>query len=56
MSQPSVNIKTRGGRKLKEAMAILRAIGFGPKRTNEVAGYVLLALLDLGPDDSWDAA
>ena len=56
MSQPSGKIKTRGARKLKEAMAILRATGFGPKQTNEVAGYVLLALLDLGPDNSWDAA
>ena len=37
-------------------MALLRAIGFGPKQTNEVAGYVLLALIDLGPDDGWDAA
>ena len=56
MSPPSGKIKTRGARKLKEAMAILRATGFGPKQTNEVAGYVLLALLDLGPDDTWDTA
>ena len=56
MSQPSGRGKTRGSRKLKEAMAILRATGFGPKQTNEVAGYVLLALIDLGPDDGWDAA
>lgn len=34
-------------------MDILRAIGFGPKQSNEVAGYVLLALLDLGPCDPW---
>ncbi|MBU1693349.1 MAG: restriction endonuclease [Verrucomicrobia bacterium] len=37
-------------------MTILRAIGFGPKQSNEVAGYVLLAFLDLGPYDSWDAS
>ena len=37
-------------------MALLHAIGFGPKQTNEVAGYVLLALIDLGPDDGWDTA
>ena len=56
MSPPSGKGKPRGARKLKEAMAILRAIGFGPKQTNDVAGYVLLALLDLGPYESWDAA
>ncbi len=37
-------------------MAILRAIGFGPKQSNEVAGYVLLAMLDLGPHDPWRQA
>jgi hypothetical protein len=46
----------RGARKLKEAMAILSAMGFGAKQTNEVAGYVLLALLDLGPRAAWCAA
>jgi len=46
----------RGTRKLKEAVAILRAIGFGPKQSNEVAGYVLLAMLDLGPYGSWQEA
>ena len=48
--------KPRGARKLKEAMTILRAMGFGPKQSNDVAGYVLLALVDLGPYDTWDAA
>jgi hypothetical protein len=56
MSPPSSKGKPLGMRKLKEAMAILRAVGFGPKQTNDVAGYVLLALLDLGPNESWDAA
>ncbi len=45
--------KPCGARKLKEAIAVLRAMGFGPKQSNEVAGYVLLAILDLGPDDAW---
>lgn len=41
------------GRKLTEATEILRALGFGPKQSNEVAGYTLLALLDLQPTQSW---
>lgn len=48
--------KPRGARKLKEAIAILRALGFGPRQSNELAGYVFLALLDLGPFDGWAAA
>ncbi|MGA9779649.1 MAG: BsuBI/PstI family type II restriction endonuclease [Limisphaerales bacterium] len=40
-------------RKLKGAMEILRALGFAPKQSNEVAGYTLLALLDLKPGQSW---
>src|SRR3989338_8814026 len=39
--------------KLTEATEILRALGFGPKQSNEVAGYTLLALLDLQPTQSW---
>lgn len=31
-------------------------MGFGPKQSNEVAGYVLLAILDLGPYDPWQNA
>jgi hypothetical protein len=30
-------------------MGVLRELGFGPKQTNEVAGYTLLACLDLKP-------
>jgi len=54
---PSIGkARLRGARKLKDAMAILRMLGFGPKQSNELAGYVFLALLDLGPSDGWDAA
>lgn len=42
--------------KLKEAVEILTDLGFGPKQSNELAGYVLLALLDLKPQDSWKNA
>jgi len=53
MSPTTGKGKPRGVRKLKEAIAVLRAMGFGPKQSNEVAGYVLLAMLDLGPYDPW---
>jgi len=56
MSPTTGNGRPRGARKLKEATAILRAMGFGPRQSNEVAGYVLLAMLDLGPYDPWENA
>lgn len=40
-------------RKLGEASAILKALGFGPKQCNDGAGYTLLALVDLKPDQTW---
>jgi hypothetical protein len=43
-------------KKLKCATEILRALGFAPKQSNEVAGYTLLALLDLKPGQSWTEA
>lgn len=42
--------------KLREAMDALAALGFGPRQSNEVAGYTLLALLDLKPEDAWEKA
>lgn len=42
--------------KLTEATAILTQLGFGPKQSNDVAGYVLLALLDLKPQTAWRQA
>jgi len=57
MSPASGKGKPRTTRKLKDAMSILRALGFGPRQSNEVAGYVLLAMLDLGRRADWkDAA
>jgi hypothetical protein len=41
-------------RKIKEAMEILRALGFASRQSNEVAGYTLLALLDLKPTQGWN--
>lgn len=43
-------------RKLAEAMEILRAFGFGPRQSNEVAGYTLLACLDMKPKCLWAEA
>lgn len=40
-------------RKLNEAIGILRALGFSGRQCNEVAGYALLALLDLKPTEDW---
>lgn len=42
--------------KPQEATEILKALGFGPKQSNEVAAYTLLALLDLRPTASWKSA
>ncbi len=40
-------------RRLREAIGILKRLGFSGKQTNEAAAYTLLALLDLDPDKSW---
>ncbi len=47
---------SRANRKLQESVAILEALGFGQRQTNDTAGYVLLALLDLPPSEPWSAA
>jgi hypothetical protein len=43
-------------KKLKGAVEILRSLGFAPRQCNEVAGYTLLACLDLKPGQSWREA
>jgi len=42
--------------KLRDAMEILRALGFTARQSNEVAGYTLLAMLDLKPSQLWSEA
>jgi hypothetical protein len=37
-------------------MEILRSLGFGPRQSNELAGYTLLACLDLKPGQPWSEA
>ena len=39
--------------KLAEAMGVLRTLGFAAKQSNEIAGYTLLAMLDLVPTQRW---
>jgi hypothetical protein len=43
-------------KKVGEAMALLDSLEFRPRQRNELAGYVLLSLLDLGPGASWAEA
>lgn len=40
-------------RRLREAMGILKRLGFTGKQANEAAAYTLLAMVDLDPDKSW---
>jgi hypothetical protein len=42
--------------KLRDAMEILRALGFASRQGNEVAGYTFLALLNLKPLQPWREA
>jgi hypothetical protein len=42
--------------KLRDAMDILRILGFSARQRNEVAGYTLLAMLDLKPLQPWSEA
>jgi hypothetical protein len=41
---------------MAEAMEILKCFGFGPRQSNEVAAYTLLALLELRASAPWKAA
>lgn len=43
-------------KKLRGAVEILRSLGFAARQSNEVAGYTLLACLDLKPGQSWREA
>jgi hypothetical protein len=40
-------------RRVKEAVEVLSALGFGGRQSNEIAAYTLLALLDLKPTAPW---
>ena len=51
-TRSSVSLVAREA-KLREAMEILRVLGFAARQSNEVASYTLLALLDLKPTQRW---
>ena len=55
-SNPQKKAAAARKRRLDEAMEVLRALGFAPRQRNEVAGYVLLSLLDLSADAPWSAS
>lgn len=42
--------------KLRDAMEVLRSLGFAGRQCNEVAAYTFLALLDLKPSQQWNEA
>jgi hypothetical protein len=48
--------KSNARRKLENSVGILKALGFGPRQTNDTAGYALLALANLSPTQAWSAA
>jgi hypothetical protein len=51
--KPRGQLPKARARKVGEAMDILRQLGFAPRQSNEVAGYTLLAPLDLKPLQPW---
>lgn len=57
MPPPSPKSKqTLRKQKRAEAVAILTALGFGPRQRNDTAAYTLLAMLDLAPEKEWASA
>src|SRR5882757_5670688 len=55
-TNPQKKSATARKRRLDEAMKVLHALGFAARQRNEVAGYVLLSLLDLSADAPWSAS
>jgi hypothetical protein len=57
MANPKQRVLAKArAKKLSEAVNILRTLGFTGRQSNDVAGYTLLALLDLDPTRSWSEA
>jgi len=53
---PQGTLAKARARRLAEAMDILHQLGFAPRQSNEVAGYALLAVLDIRPRQPWSEA
>lgn len=56
MASDKTDKNSRKEKMLREATAALKQLGFGPRQCNDVAGYVLLALLGLKPTIRWSDA
>ena len=56
MASDNANKKSLKAKMLREATDALKQLGFGPRQSNDVAGYVLLALLGLKPTMRWQEA
>ena len=56
MASDKADNKSRKERMLREATDALKQLGFGARQSNDVAGYVLLALLGLKPTLRWKDA
>lgn len=56
MSESKPRVRALAKQKLAEAIQILRDLGFRARQTNEIAGYAILAMLDLDPATLWSGA
>lgn len=56
MSQCQLKPEAMRKEKLSQAKAILQQLGFGPRQSNDIAGYTLLALANLTPELPWSKA
>src|SRR5438477_2928482 len=43
-------------KRLREAIEVLKSLGFRPRQSNEIAAYTFLGLLDLRPESPWSAS
>ncbi len=56
MSQRQLKPEAMRKEKLSQAKAILQQLGFGPRQSNDIAGYTLLALANLTLELPWSEA
>lgn len=56
MSQREIKPEKMRQEKISQAKMILQQLGFGPRQSNDIAGYTLLALANLTPELLWSEA
>lgn len=56
MASDNANKQSRRAKMLRDATDVLKQLGFGIRQSNDLAGYVLLALLGLKPSMRWQEA